>query len=153
MILRLRDARSLHEAHAGPSMTPMVDVVLVILIFFMASAAFLASDKLHPVLIPPPPSAAPDPFALPALVLRVELRREAGRTIVSGGGLTPPGESAPVEVAVSRAASLALRVDAGSARISLGAADDVPYADLMRVRDALARAGFEQVALVPVPGP
>ena len=31
-------------AHFGPNMTPMVDVVMVILIFFMASAAFVGEE-------------------------------------------------------------------------------------------------------------
>lgn len=153
MTLRRRDARTLHEAHSGPSMTPMVDVVLVILIFFMASAAFLASDKLLPVLIPPPGSTVPDPFALPSPVLRVDLRREGARTILSGGGLTPPGATAPVEDAPLLAAALASRVSAGATRVSLSAPDDVPYADVVLVRDALARAGFDEVALAPVTGP
>lgn len=30
--------------HFGPNMTPMVDVVMVILVFFMASAAFVGTD-------------------------------------------------------------------------------------------------------------
>lgn len=41
---RDRSARAVHESHYGPNMTPMVDVVMVILIFFMASAAILGPE-------------------------------------------------------------------------------------------------------------
>ncbi|MFZ4431104.1 MAG: biopolymer transporter ExbD [Phycisphaerales bacterium] len=41
---RNRSARATHESHYGPNMTPMVDVVMVILIFFMASAAILGPE-------------------------------------------------------------------------------------------------------------
>jgi len=36
---RRRDARTTWEMHYGPSMTPMCDVVLVILVYFMASTS------------------------------------------------------------------------------------------------------------------
>ena len=42
--LRRRDALHSHSMHFGPNMTPMVDVVMVILIFFMASAAILGPE-------------------------------------------------------------------------------------------------------------
>jgi len=39
-----RDAQSRASVHFGPNMTPMVDVVMVILVFFMASAAFVGPE-------------------------------------------------------------------------------------------------------------
>src|SRR5215813_7077601 len=41
---RRRNAQALYDQHYGPNMTPMVDVVMVILIFFMASTAFLGPE-------------------------------------------------------------------------------------------------------------
>ncbi len=41
---KARSARSVYESHHGPNMTPMVDVVMVILVFFMASAAILGPE-------------------------------------------------------------------------------------------------------------
>ena len=41
---RNRSARAQFDSHYGPNMTPMVDVVMVILIFFMASAAILGPE-------------------------------------------------------------------------------------------------------------
>ncbi|MDX2148115.1 MAG: biopolymer transporter ExbD [Planctomycetota bacterium] len=39
-----RTALGTYELHHGPNMTPMVDVVMVILVFFMASAAILGPE-------------------------------------------------------------------------------------------------------------
>ena len=41
---RKRNAQALYDLHYGPNMTPMVDVVMVILIFFMSFAAFLGNE-------------------------------------------------------------------------------------------------------------
>lgn len=41
---RRRGAADRASLHLGPNMTPMVDVVMVILVFFMASAAFVGPE-------------------------------------------------------------------------------------------------------------
>jgi len=41
---RKRNALAVHEMHYGPNMTPMVDVVMVILIFFMSSTGILGPE-------------------------------------------------------------------------------------------------------------
>ncbi len=41
---RRRDASQRASLHFGPNMTPMVDIVMVILVFFMASAAFVGPE-------------------------------------------------------------------------------------------------------------
>jgi biopolymer transport protein ExbD len=72
---RNRSARALTEAHAGPNMTPMVDVVMVILIFFMASTAILGPEWFIKTALPTVrenPNATPNPDAPPPL--RITLR-------------------------------------------------------------------------------
>lgn len=49
---RRRGALDQHSLHFGPNMTPMVDIVLVILIFFMATAAFMGSEWFLRAAIP-----------------------------------------------------------------------------------------------------
>lgn len=46
MLDRSKSAWNNYERHHGPNMTPMVDVVMVILIFFMASTAMLGPEWL-----------------------------------------------------------------------------------------------------------
>ncbi|MCP2732564.1 biopolymer transporter ExbD, partial [Limnofasciculus baicalensis] len=49
---RKRNALAQHDLHYGPNMTPMVDVVMVILVFFMASAVFLGPEWYLKTAIP-----------------------------------------------------------------------------------------------------
>ncbi|MCU0688196.1 MAG: biopolymer transporter ExbD [Phycisphaerales bacterium] len=49
---RRRTARDVATLHYGPNMTPMVDVVMVILVFFMVSAAFIGPEWLLRGLVP-----------------------------------------------------------------------------------------------------
>lgn len=58
-ILKARSAASVYTAHSGPNMTPMVDVVMVILVFFMASAAVLGPEWFVRSVLPVRSSAAP----------------------------------------------------------------------------------------------
>lgn len=61
---RRRDALTQHQLHFGPNMTPMVDVVMVILVFFMVSAAFVGPEWFLRSMVPRP-VAAPNPQQAP----------------------------------------------------------------------------------------
>ncbi|TVQ62948.1 MAG: biopolymer transporter ExbD [Phycisphaerales bacterium] len=81
--LRRRDARAVWDLHMGPNMTPMVDVTLVILIFFMASTAFIGPEwvlELAPRDRPTPAKAqaAPRGPALPGATFEIRLATDAG---------------------------------------------------------------------------
>jgi biopolymer transport protein ExbD len=88
---RRRDAASMHDMHFGPNMTPMVDIVMVILIFFMASAAFLGNEWFLRAALPMQAGKGNDPkkpndaLALPAVRLDVIMESEpgTGATLVS----------------------------------------------------------------------
>src|SRR5256885_8124330 len=75
---RRRSALHAWELNYGPNMTPMVDVVMVILIFFMASASFAGSEWFLKTAIPKqgtaeaPKADKPDPFKLPPARFRSE---------------------------------------------------------------------------------
>ena len=145
MSLRARDAASRGGAD-WPSMTPMVDVVLVILVFFMASAAFLGPEWLLPVGVPTlaAPSDEPDPFALPTPRFEVRLRVvEGGRVLVSGLGL----DRAPMDALAPRVRSLVRSVPADDLVVVLVPDDAVPYEVVVRARAICERAGARRVAL------
>ncbi|MCH7961632.1 MAG: biopolymer transporter ExbD [Planctomycetes bacterium] len=81
------------EMHFGPNMTPMVDVVMVILIFFMAGTAVIAPELFLAAGLPADPSVqdAPGPtprdaFELPAARFTRRLWRRSGRTVIDGLG-------------------------------------------------------------------
>jgi len=141
--LRRRDARARWEMHLGPSMTPMVDVVLVILIFFMASAALVGPERVLDALTPPERDAPADLPALPQVSFEIVLQREGSRTIATGLGIVGGG----LDALDSAAARVGRELRGAEAVVHIDAHDAVPYADVVRARDVCARAGFERVSL------
>src|SRR5690606_9925072 len=97
--LRRRDARMRAEAlvGGGPNMTPMVDVILVILIFFMATTVIVGEEWfLGAGLTRQAPhearegagadEAQEDPFEMPPPRFTLRLSVGEGGTVVSGLG-------------------------------------------------------------------
>jgi len=124
----------------GPSMTPMVDVVLVILIFFMASAALLGPEWLLRTALADreTPGESADPFAIPAPVFVVRVSTdEAGRARIDGLGLA----GATVEQLGLRLRALAGEVAPETPRLIIEPDDEARYESVVRVRDACAGVG------------
>lgn len=148
--LRRRDALHAHSMHFGPNMTPMVDVVMVILIFFMASAAFLGSEWFLKAAIPfeagrgTHPRKPNDPTALPPVKLDLLLDvDEAGRTVVT----FPPLVRAPLERFFARIAEFKGDRTAGDIEVIIKPAPRVPYADVVRVHAACDDAGIFKLGI------
>lgn len=127
------------RATAGATMTPMVDVVLVILIFFMGSATIAGHEWFLRAAIDrgeDAPAQAEDgaPLTVPVPVFRVRLERSGGASLVSGvaPGLVPLSEAAE---------RIGVIEFGGGSVVELGATDDVPLADVVRVHDALNARG------------
>lgn len=116
-----------------PNMTPMVDVTLVILIFFMASATiagpewFLRADL--------PDNAPGAPLALPSPVVRAEVFTRDADPFVRGFG-----PEQPLETAIESVRNLDPAVAAGLI-VEIEPADDAPYAEVVRLHAALVSAG------------
>ncbi len=144
---RRRDARADYEEHhAGPNMTPMVDVVLVILIFFMASTVILGPELLLATGLDaavPPPEEGDARFAIERPVFEISIGVTEGRVVVSGLGLT----DAPLESLAGSARSLAGGLSAGDVRMVIAPDDRVPYDAVIGVQDILREAGFRSIGL------
>ena len=155
---RRRSALAMYEAHAGPNMTPMVDVVMVILIFFMASAAILGPEWFLKTNLPRSVASAPADESLLVRV-RVELVMDNGlaRAKIDGG---EPVEVSRVADVLSRAmerSSLALTQagkDASDASIAANVAvlvkaqDEVSYEELVRVHEMARAMRIEKIGIV-----
>lgn len=155
---RRRSALAMYEAHAGPNMTPMVDVVMVILIFFMASAAILGPEWFLKTNLPRTTTTAPADESLLVRV-RVELVMENGvaRAKVDGGA---PAEVAKVDDALARAmerSALALTkagkpatgaAIAANVAVLVKANDDVAYEELVRVHEMARARRIEKIGIV-----
>ncbi len=154
---RMRNARANYDSHHGPNMTPMVDVVMVILIFFMASTAILGPEWfLRSGLASRATAAATSPDT--DIRVRLELRREAGETATrvvlrergtTLGTQTPEQVEIPfgqVREALSKRAerhgtiNLVVLIDAG---------DLVPYDQVVQVHEWCAGLGIQRVGLAP----
>lgn len=145
---RRRDARAIADAHFGPNMTPMVDVVMVILIFFMATATFAGSEWFLRSALPRPSAeagAAADPFALPPARFEVRLATGAdGRTVAEGEGFG----TLDLGSLGARLEELARGAAKGDLVLLVSPAPGVPYGDVIRVHDAATSAGWGKVGLV-----
>lgn len=156
-VRRQRDAvmyRSAMREHGFadmPNMTPMVDIMMCILIFFMASTAFLGPEWFMESAIPrqgsASSSASADPFALPPVRLTITLARAEANgtesTVFSGldGDFAPLGS---FEVRLAQVVT-----DAGIAGIDIVLMPDarVPYEDVVRAQDIAMRAGVTTVGI------
>lgn len=132
------------QLHFGPNMTPMVDVVMVILIFFMASTALVGPEWLLRVGLAPD-DREPTGFQLGPADLRLELAIEGGAVVFTGLG----AKSAPLAEldAMAASAAAALGSGIGETRITIDATGTVPYEAVVRAHDRLRAAGFERVAI------
>jgi biopolymer transport protein ExbD len=127
--LKRRDAAYTRDTALGPSMTPMVDVVLVILIFFMASTTFLGPEWLlrSALLRPPRPAdGGASAFTLPPARFELALTTDE---------------------AVARLTDYAARLGPDRLTIVVSPDSRVPYRDVIRVHEACAALGIRGVGL------
>jgi biopolymer transport protein ExbD len=117
----------------GPNMTPMVDVVLVILIFFMAATTIAGQEWFLRTELPEAQEDmnSTNGFELPTPMLDVVLFTQGERVMVRGLGEAPRSLDALIEqigaMAEGSSAGLILRIGAG---------DDVPYGSIVALHEA-----------------
>lgn len=131
----------MYESHIGPNMTPMVDVVMVILIFFMASAVVLGPEWFVPARLPRTDAVAPAAVTTPPPRVVLTIGREGSATVIDANG----ARVALAELATTLNGLTQSRVD--DAIILVQPAADVPYEDVVRVHAACSEAGYRKVGL------
>lgn len=141
---------ALHGLHYGPNMTPMVDVVLVILIFFMASAAILGPEWLLKTALPtrkPGASAA----ASKTTAVHVNLSGIEGSIAVSVRVVRPEGapeeRAGTLESLAGEIVGLVKELGAAGLAVTITADDRVPYDAVVRVHEACQKAGITRVGI------
>lgn len=123
-----------HAPGSGvPNMTPMVDVTLVILIFFMASATIAGPEWFLRAGLPDEPVSSA--LGLPSPVVRIEVYLGPGGARVRGFA----GDQS-LDEAVRRVRGLEPSVAAGLV-VEIETSDSVAYADLVTLHGALAERG------------
>lgn len=139
MTTRAFRRRSVLDSAPGsgvPNMTPMVDITLVILIFFMASATIAGPEWFLRAELPPTAPASPA-LSLPSPVVRAEVFVRDGGVLVRGLGS---------EQGVDGVLALIADLDDATADglvVEIEAADDVAYESVARLHAALVQRGAD----------
>lgn len=147
MSTSFRRRNSLHvwDLHFGPNMTPMVDVVMVILVFFMASTAFIGPEWLLRIGLAEEARPGESGFRLGPAELVVKLDVADDQVVVTGLGLAGASLEAMESAAVQSASTLGSA--ASATHIVLEPADSVSYEAVVRAQEIFVEAGFEHIAI------
>ena len=130
------------ESDSGPAldMTPMIDCVFNLLIFFLVATTFQQAEREMNVALPFANSAAPISMSLRELVINVG---PSGQIVVNGRETTPEDLRATVKslVAGNPEQKVSVRGDRSTA-----------YANIVRVLDVCKAEGVQQPYLDTVLG-
>ena len=122
---------------AGIRLTPLIDVVFILLVFFMLASSFMDWRGFDLGL--PSAEAKPDPDT-PPIVVRV----------LADGGYRLGGADIKAGALVERVRRA--RGDAGERPVLVRAADKAPVQATVRALDRLHAGGIEAAALAQEPG-
>jgi biopolymer transport protein ExbD len=146
-------------AHTGPNMTPMVDVVMCILIFFMLGSSFIVPELFLQNSMPAIDKAGLGTEAsnqkLPAVRLNIKLRRQGDDTWVSAfdSALMKMSKIGDPDTSLNDqiGAAFANKNETLSKDVQIIIQPDkmVPYQDVITVYDYCMKAKFQQVAFAP----
>lgn len=146
-----RDALHQWSMRFGPNMTPMVDVVMVILIFFMASAAFMGEEWFLRAAIPAEAaagksSAKPQPMDMPPPRIDVLLDvDESGHTVASS--VTLQLDRGPIERVIDRISAFPKGEITAPMEVLIKPTPSVPYRDVVRVHESCEAVGITKVGI------
>ena len=150
--MKIQGAKKVHY-DSGPNMTPLVDVVMVILIFLMLAGSFASAEHFLvsnlPVVQSGPGSEQLPPGFIPdePIDIRVDTNPTTGGFIATAEK-THTGDIAAL-TAQLRATRLKLNATGKSddkIQVKIGPAKNVKYKDLVAVYEAALNAGYKKVA-------
>lgn len=151
---RRKTALQVYDSHIGPNMTPMVDVVMVILIFFMASASILGPTWLLRSTLPPKPSPNVQPPKDELIRIKISLDFKDGNTLakwteaIGEAAATPGvGTGASLKAFEGRLEELTRSYQVAKIVVLIDPASDVPYADVVQVHAICQKLGIDKVGL------
>ena len=120
------------ESQLSIEMTPMIDMVFLLLIFFLVATSFHQEEREMQIALPVAQSAGPISVALRELVINVDAQ---GRIIVSGREISPEDLHSMVVDA------LAANPDQ---KVTLRGDRSVAYESVVRVLDICKASGIQE---------
>jgi biopolymer transport protein ExbD len=151
--MRLRGAKQVHY-DAGPNMTPLVDVVMVILIFLMLAGSFVGAEHFLVSNLPfsekgTGAAAAPAGY-IPdePLDIHVDPRPTADGFIARTGQIRVDNnaDALTTQLIRQRKQLNAAGKATSTIQVKINPGKNVKYKHLVAVYEAALRAGFEKVA-------
>ena len=131
MSRRLRQSSRTTEAEVN--LTPMLDVVFILLIFFIVTAVFITE---HAIGLEPPPQSQSKSPPQPAIIVEID----ADRLIRVNGRLSHiTGISANLQ---------RLRAESAAEAVIIQAHPETPNHFVIRIRDQITSADMDQVNLI-----
>lgn len=130
--MRGRKQRPVEEAKVD--LTPMLDVVFILLIFFIVTAVFLQEEALQ--VEPPPPSNDNPSPPVPVILILVD---DENKVFVN---------NRPSLVESVRANIERLRAETPNSSVIIQAHPDAKNGTVIRVRDQTASAGIDKVNVI-----
>ncbi len=137
------------DMHYGPNMTPMVDVVMVILVFFMTSSAILGPEWFLKSVLPvnaPPPAASETPEK-PMRVNATLSRGADGKTSVQTQEAGQPAAVETLDQFLARLDRASREKTPRLIEVLLRPDATTPYGDLVRIHETCQRLGIEKVGM------
>ena len=137
--------------HAGPNMTPLVDVVLVILIFLMLAGSFGIRERFLETqlsVVNGTSSVEKPTMVVSPTQLDIHVRPAGGGYVmqVAGGASTLDTDVLTSQLAVRRAQFIAAGLSADDVQIVIRPTGDAPWQPTLATFDAALRADFKKVS-------
>ncbi len=148
--MRIKGAKQVHY-DSGPNMTPLVDVVMVILIFLMLAGSFESGgwflQSSMPIKKEGGVAAPPDPSKIPDEPLDIRVDNSADGFRVRAGDISTQGDRAQLKALLEqkRKQFEATGTPPSRVQVVLMPGRNVKYNNLITVYEAALRAGFTKV--------
>ena len=136
MIIRARQV----ETSGGVDLTPIIDMVFLLLIFFLVATTFHQTEREMKIALPVANSSAPISVALREIIINV---RADGTIIVNGGAMADEQLQDLIETAVKANPQQ---------KVTVRGDREAGYGSVVRALDICKRAGIQQPFLDTVLG-